>query len=98
SPEQCEGQELDGRSDHYSLGVVLYELLTNRLPFHFNSLAEAIAAHMRGEMPPSVRELRPEVPSVVDSIVTTALAKDPAERFASGEAMATSLRSAMYSL
>ncbi|MFW6069553.1 MAG: protein kinase domain-containing protein [bacterium] len=98
SPEQCEGQNLDGRSDLYSLGVVLYELLTNRLPFQFNSLAEAIAAHMRGEMPRAVREIRPSMPSVVDAIVTKALAKDPAERFANGEAMATALRSAMYSL
>ncbi|HSM54741.1 MAG TPA: protein kinase [Candidatus Sulfomarinibacteraceae bacterium] len=98
SPEQCEGQELDGRSDLYSLGVVLYELLTNRLPFHFNSLAEAIAAHMRGEMPPSLREWRPTVPSAVDAIVTKALAKDPAERFAGSAEMATALRSAVYSL
>jgi eukaryotic-like serine/threonine-protein kinase len=98
SPEQCQGLELDGRTDLYGLGVLLYELLTNRLPFQFKSLAEAIATHMRGEMPPRVRELRPDVPAVVDAIVTRALAKAPADRFVSGEAMAASLRGALYSL
>ena len=98
SPEQCQGLELDGRSDLYALGVLLYELLTNRLPYQFKTLAEAIATHMRGEMPPPVRELRPEVPAVVDAIVTKALAKSPAERFVSGEAMAGALRSARFAL
>lgn len=98
SPEQCQGLELDGRSDLYALGVLLYELLTNRLPYQFKSLAEAIATHMRGEMPPPVREIRPDVPAVVDAIVTKALAKSPAERFVSGEAMAGALRSARFSL
>lgn len=98
SPEQCEGNDIDGRSDLYSLGIVLYELLTNRLPFTFNSLAEAIAAHMRGEMPLEIREYRPEVPGVVDAIVARSLAKDPIDRFASGDAMATALRGAAFSL
>jgi eukaryotic-like serine/threonine-protein kinase len=98
SPEQCQGLELDGRSDIYALGVLLYELLTNKLPFQFKSLAEAIATHMRGEMPPRVRDLRPDVPAVADAIVAKALAKAPADRFVSGEAMAAALRGAIYSL
>ncbi|MEI2709422.1 MAG: serine/threonine-protein kinase [Chitinophagaceae bacterium] len=47
SPEQCEGRELDGRSDLYSLGIVLYELVANKLPFTFQTLSEAIAAHQQ---------------------------------------------------
>lgn len=98
SPEQCQGEDLDGRSDLYSLGIVLYELLTNRLPFHFDSLASAIAAHMRGDVPPSPRTLRSDVPAVVDALVSKAIATDPAERFASGGEMAQALRSAAFSL
>lgn len=98
APEQCEGADLDGRSDLYSLGIVLYELIANRLPFQFNSLAEAIAAHMRGEMPPPPSEIRPGIPGIVDTIIMRALAKDPVDRYVGAEAMATDLRSAMYSL
>ncbi len=97
SPEQCEGVALDGRSDLYSLGVVLYELVTNRLPFEFKSLSEAMAAHMRGEKPIPARHIRDDLPSYVDEILNKALAKNPAGRFSSGNQMADVLRSASYS-
>jgi len=98
SPEQCEGRELDGRSDLYSLGVVLYELIANKLPFTFQTLTEAIAAHRNGVQPPPVSSLRPEVPPIIDSLLVRALAKAPMERFGSGAEMADALRSAFVAL
>lgn len=98
SPEQCAGEPLGASSDLYSLGIVLYELVTNRLPFNFQSLSEAISAHTRGEMPPSAREYRPEVPPLVDNILMRTLAKKPEDRYANGAEMAEALRSAMVAL
>jgi serine/threonine protein kinase len=98
SPEQCEGRELDGRSDLYSLGVVLYELIANKLPFTFQTLTEAIAAHQNGVQPPPVSSLRPEVPPIIDSLLARALAKSPADRFGTGAEMADALRSAFVAL
>lgn len=98
SPEQCEGRELDGRADLYALGVVLYELVTNQLPFTFQTLAEAISTHNRGVMPPPARDIRADVPPVIDAILQKALAKSPNDRFTTGAEMASALRSAIISL
>ncbi len=98
SPEQCEGTELDGRSDLYSLGIVLYELVTNRLPFAFQSLADAISTHRRGTRPAPPSEYRADAPPLIDSLLAKALAKSPADRFANGYEMASALRSALLSL
>ncbi len=98
SPEQCRGEKLDGRSDLYGLGVVLYELFTNRLPFNFSNLTEAIATHSRGEMPTPAQEIRPELPPIIDIILNKCLAKEPADRYADGSEMAQALRSGMLSL
>ena len=62
SPEQCAGEEIDGRTDIYSLGVVLYELVTNKLPFNMRTLTEAVAVHNKGEMPPPARTIRADIP------------------------------------
>lgn len=98
SPEQCQGHDLDGRTDLYSLGVVLYELFTNRLPFDFKNLSEALNAHLNGIMPPLAQTFRPELPLLLDSLLQTSLAKAPDERFHSGAEMADALRSAALSL
>lgn len=98
SPEQCEGRELDGRTDLYSLGVVLYELIANKLPFSFQTLTEAISAHQNGVQPAAVSTLRPEVPPIIDSLLEQALAKSPDDRFTSGAVMADALRSAFIAL
>lgn len=98
SPEQCSGESLDGRSDLYGLGVVLYELFTNRLPFNFQTLAEALAAHRRGDMPPLASEYRPDIPQIIDNILLKSLAKTPEERYEAGEEMHDALHSAMVAL
>ncbi len=98
SPEQCEGNEVDGRSDLYSLGIVLYELVTNRLPFAFQSLADAISTHRRGTRPSPPSEYRADAPPLIDSLLAKALAKSPDDRFADGFEMASALRSALLSL
>lgn len=98
SPEQCAGEKLDGRSDLYSLGIVLYELVTNRLPFNFQSLSEAINTHNQGNMPAPAHELRDDVPALIDQILRRTLAKDPANRYTSGAELADALRSAMVAL
>jgi len=98
SPEQCQGEHLDGRSDLYGLGVVLYELFTNRLPFNFQNLSEAIATHNRGEMPTPATEIRPELPAIIDTILNKSLAKNPNDRYADGAELSDALRSAIISL
>ena len=98
SPEQCEGRELDGRSDLYSLGIVLYELVANKLPFTFQTLSEAIAAHQNNVQPAPASLLRPEVPPIIDSLLTRAMAKSPDQRFDTGAEMADALRSAFVAL
>ncbi|MFN2117117.1 MAG: protein kinase domain-containing protein [Candidatus Promineifilaceae bacterium] len=98
SPEQCEGLELDGRSDLYSLGIVLYELVTNRLPFQFQSLADAISTHRRGTRPAPPSQYRADAPPLIDGLLAKALAKSPDDRFSSGFEMASALRSTKLSL
>lgn len=98
APEQCEGREVDGRADLYSLGVVLYELVTNRLPFAFQSLSEAIAAHKNRVLPPPITDSRPDAPLQLNSLLQRALAKAPEDRFATGAEMADALRSAFVAL
>ena len=91
SPEQLAGTNLTGQTDLFSLGITLYQLLTGMAPFRADSISRLMQkiAHERHE---PVGELRDDLPPCVDEILDRALAKDPAERFASGRAMALALR------
>ena len=95
SPEQAQGATGgDPRSDVYSLGCVLYEMLTGRMAFGGASLREVLTKQASGE-PTPVQSLRPEVPDAVAAIVTRALAKRPEDRYQSAGEMASDLRAAM---
>jgi serine/threonine-protein kinase len=82
APEQIEGGPVDARTDVYALGCVLYECLTSSPPFAHGTEHAVLHAHLV-DPPPSVTRLRPELPHALDGVIATALAKDPAERFAS---------------
>ncbi len=81
SPEQCAGaRELDGRSDLYSLGCVLYEMLAGQPPFTGPTAESLVFQHLSAP-PPPVTQLRPAVPAEIAAVLARALAKNPADRF-----------------
>jgi serine/threonine-protein kinase len=81
APEQAQGQRVDEHTDVYSLGIVLFELLTGELPFSGENFVAVAMQHIN-ESPPPVSTLRPEVPPRLDAAVARALAKRPEDRFA----------------
>ena len=92
SPEQAAGDsELDGRSDQYSLGCVLFEMLSGAPPFA-GSAGSIVRQHLTAD-PPSVCAIRPDVPTAVDEAIHRALSKDPAHRFADMTEFAQALES-----
>jgi ABC-type transport system substrate-binding protein/tRNA A-37 threonylcarbamoyl transferase component Bud32 len=87
-PEQIQGGTIDARSDVYSLGCVLFQCLAGERPFDRDSELSVVFAHLN-EPPPRVTDLRPDLPDAFDNVFSTALAKDPDERYSTcGELMA----------
>lgn len=91
SPEQLAGGRLDGRSDIYSLGVMLFQLLTGRLPHQAESMARVMYL-IANEPAPDLRSLRSDLPEALANVVALALEKQPETRYADGHQLAVDLR------
>jgi len=97
SPEQCQSLPLDGRSDLYSLGVVLYEVTTGYQPFQINTLSDAFNKHVNvAPRPP--REVYPNLPPRLEAIILRCLAKKPEERYANATELAAALKALLDSI
>lgn len=94
SPEQCQGLALDGRTDIYSLGVVLYEIVTGYPPYNAQTLSDAVRKHVFTPIP-SPRQVRPDIPGDVEEVILRCLAKEPNDRYASAADLSKALRDLM---
>jgi serine/threonine protein kinase len=90
SPEQAQGQKIDGRTDIYALGVVLYQALTGATPFSAETPLAVLMMHINNPLrPPS--QLNPDIPEALEQVVLRAMAKHPADRFQTAEELAEAL-------
>jgi serine/threonine-protein kinase len=91
SPEQLAGKRIDGRSDLFSLGVTLYQMLTGALPFEGESMTQLMFAIANNAHAP-IRSLDPSLPTWVEAVIHKALAKDFEKRFQAGPDFAEAIR------
>jgi eukaryotic-like serine/threonine-protein kinase len=94
SPEQVRGEPVDQRSDLYSMGVSIYEMVTGQLPFRGHSNYSVMSAHLQEPPQPPI-VLRPDLPKGLSDIIVMAMAKDPKDRFQSADALSNALRSVL---
>jgi serine/threonine-protein kinase len=94
SPEQLAGKKVDGRSDLYSLGVMLFQMLAGVLPFRGDSMSE-LMYKIANEEAPDVRIIRPELPQNLADVVALSLSKRPETRYQTGDQFAVDLRNVM---
>ncbi|PYU25771.1 MAG: hypothetical protein DMG30_04205 [Acidobacteria bacterium] len=90
SPEQIEGKPTDGRSDLFSLGIILYQLATGQRPFQSDSVQAVCAQILKAKIAPPTK-VNPLLPRAFDGIVTRCLARNPEDRYANGEILSTQL-------
>ncbi len=96
APEIAQLGKSTKRADIYAIGIILFEMLTGKLPFQGETPYKMLSAHIHQPVP-NIRELRPDLPEAIRAVIDKALAKDPVNRFATAMEMATEFKSAMNS-
>jgi serine/threonine protein kinase len=97
SPEQVIGAEVDGRADQYSLGIILYQMVTGTTPFQGETPMQIAAQQLHGQ-PPSPRMFRPELPEAAEQVMLKTMAKRPGDRYTNALEFATTFRLALQGL
>jgi serine/threonine protein kinase/DNA-binding CsgD family transcriptional regulator len=94
SPEQAKGKDLDRRTDIYSLGIVLYEMVTGQLPFNADDITALLLQHVQ-QPPPPPRLIVPQIPLALETVILKSLEKDRERRFQTAQAFAEALRAVL---